>query len=132
VIIGDVCVICGSTKSYRKGHRKEDRLASTLHFTSLKDHTDPAIETLEKLARAFEVLHYQLFYGGEEPPKFHNLPRRKSSDDTAWCSAGKDRVFLASCAPAEQDGRMQITTFSGIWPKKWPGQTSGEPGATKG
>src|SRR5450759_4017141 len=32
-------------------------------------HTVPAIETLEKLARALEVPLYQLFYDGEEPPK---------------------------------------------------------------
>ena len=31
-------------------------------------HTVPAIETLEKLARAMEVPLYQLFYDGEEPP----------------------------------------------------------------
>jgi transcriptional regulator with XRE-family HTH domain len=30
-------------------------------------HTVPAVETLEKLARAFEVPLYQLFYEGEEP-----------------------------------------------------------------
>jgi transcriptional regulator with XRE-family HTH domain len=39
-------------------------------------HTVPAIETLEKLARALEVL-YQLFYDGEEPPQLPNLPKRK-------------------------------------------------------
>jgi len=32
-------------------------------------HTVPAIETLEKMARAFEVPAYQLFYDGDEPPK---------------------------------------------------------------
>ena len=57
-------------------------------------HTVPAIETLEKLARALEVPLYQLFYDGEEPPKLPNLPRRKSSEDTAWGSAGKDGRFL--------------------------------------
>jgi transcriptional regulator with XRE-family HTH domain len=57
-------------------------------------HTVPAIETLEKLARALEVPLYQLFYDGEEPPKLPNLPRRKSSDDIAWGSSGKDGRFL--------------------------------------
>ena len=32
-------------------------------------HTVPAIETLEKLARALECPLYQLFYDGEEPPQ---------------------------------------------------------------
>jgi len=32
-------------------------------------HTVPAMETLEKMARALEVPLYQLFYEGDEPPK---------------------------------------------------------------
>src|SRR5258708_9353986 len=39
-------------------------------------HTVPAIETLEKLARALECPLYQLFYDGEEPPQLPNLPKR--------------------------------------------------------
>jgi len=58
-------------------------------------HTVPAIETLEKMARALEVPMYQLFYDGEEPPKLPNLPKRKSSDDIAWGSTGKDARFLS-------------------------------------
>ena len=57
-------------------------------------HTVPAIETLEKLARAFEVPMYQLFYDGAEPPKVPNLLMRKSSDDTVWGSSGKDAKYL--------------------------------------
>jgi transcriptional regulator with XRE-family HTH domain len=57
-------------------------------------HTVPAIETLEKLARAMEVPMYQLFYEGEEPPKVPNLPKRKAGDDLAWGSSGKDARTL--------------------------------------
>jgi transcriptional regulator with XRE-family HTH domain len=57
-------------------------------------HTVPAIETLEKLARALECPLYQLFYDGEEPPKLPNLPKGKSSDDIAWGNAGKDARYL--------------------------------------
>jgi transcriptional regulator with XRE-family HTH domain len=57
-------------------------------------HTVPAIETLEKMARAFEVPMYQLFYDGEEPPKLPNLPKRKS-DETAWGSTGKNARYLS-------------------------------------
>ena len=42
-----------------------------------------------------EVPLYQLFYDGEEPPKLPNLPKRKSSDDIAWGSSGKDARFLS-------------------------------------
>lgn len=57
-------------------------------------HTVPAIETLEKFARALEVPLYQLFYDGEEPPKLTNLPKRNRGDDIAWGSKGKDGVVL--------------------------------------
>lgn len=57
-------------------------------------HTVPAVETLEKLARAMEVPLYQLFYDGEEPPKLPNLPARKKGDDFAWGSSGKDARIL--------------------------------------
>ena len=58
-------------------------------------HTVPAIETLEKLARAMEIPMYQLFYDGVQPPKLPNLPKRKSSDDIAWGSTGKYARYLS-------------------------------------
>src|SRR5277367_74760 len=57
-------------------------------------HTVPAIETLEKLARALECPLYQLFYEGEDPPQLPNLLKRNSSDDIAWGSAGKEARYL--------------------------------------
>src|SRR5258707_13608153 len=57
-------------------------------------HSVPAIETLEKFARALEVPMYQLFYDGEEPPKLPNLSTRKSSDEALWGGSGKDARFL--------------------------------------
>jgi transcriptional regulator with XRE-family HTH domain len=58
-------------------------------------HTVPAIETLEKMARALEVPLYQLFYEGEEPPKLPNLLKRSSSGENAWGSMGKDGRYLS-------------------------------------
>src|SRR5216683_777281 len=57
-------------------------------------HTVPAIETLEKMARALEVPLYQLFYDGEEPPKLPNLLKSNAPDKIAWGSSGKDARFL--------------------------------------
>jgi transcriptional regulator with XRE-family HTH domain len=57
-------------------------------------HTVPAIETLEKLARALEIPLYQLFYEGEEPPTLPNLLKRRSSADIAWGSTGKEARYL--------------------------------------
>src|SRR5690242_18520679 len=57
-------------------------------------HTVPAIETLEKLARALEIPLYQLFYDGEEPPKLPNSLKRKTADDLMWGSKGKQANYL--------------------------------------
>ena len=57
-------------------------------------HTIPAIETLEKMARAMEVPLYQLFYDGEEPPKLPIFPKRKAAGEVAWGSSGKDARTL--------------------------------------
>jgi transcriptional regulator with XRE-family HTH domain len=57
-------------------------------------HTVPAVETLEKFARALEVPMYQLFYDGEEPPTLPNLLKLKSADDIVWGSSGKDARWL--------------------------------------
>jgi transcriptional regulator with XRE-family HTH domain len=58
-------------------------------------HTIPAVETLEKFARALEVPMYQFFYDGAEPPKLPNLLKRKSADDILWGNSGKDAHMLA-------------------------------------
>lgn len=58
-------------------------------------HTVPAIETLEKMARAMEIPMYELFYDGDEPPKLADLPKRKS-DDLAWGGSGKDAKTLST------------------------------------
>jgi transcriptional regulator with XRE-family HTH domain len=59
-------------------------------------HTVPTVETLEKIARALEVPVYRLFYDGEAPPKLESLPKRKTADEIAWGSSGKDARYLAN------------------------------------
>jgi transcriptional regulator with XRE-family HTH domain len=58
-------------------------------------HSVPAVETLEKFARALEVPMYQLFYDGEEPPKLSSLAKRKLSTTVAWGDSGKDARTLS-------------------------------------
>jgi transcriptional regulator with XRE-family HTH domain len=52
-------------------------------------HSVPAIETLEKIARAMGVPMYQLFYDGEDPPD----PTPKV-EDGGWGSFGRDARTL--------------------------------------
>jgi len=53
-------------------------------------HTVPALDTIEKFARALEVPLYQLFYEGEQPPALPLLPKRRTSDDIVWGSSRKE------------------------------------------
>ena len=75
-------------------------------------HTVPAVETLEKFARALEVPMYQLFYDGEEPPKVPNHPKRKIGNDVAWGSSGKDARYLNKLrrllGKTDEDGRKLL------------------------
>ena len=57
-------------------------------------HTVPAIETLEKMARALEVPLYQLFYDSEEAAEVPDLPQRRTVDEIAWGTTGKEARFL--------------------------------------
>ena len=57
-------------------------------------HTVPAVETLEKFARALEVPLYQLFYDGDKPPQLPNLLKRSISDVVVWGNSGKSAVYL--------------------------------------
>ena len=57
-------------------------------------HTVPAIETLEKMARALEVPMYRLFYEGEHPPKQLDLPKGRQQDEVVWGAHGKQARML--------------------------------------
>jgi transcriptional regulator with XRE-family HTH domain len=77
-------------------------------------HTVPAVETIEKFARALEVPVYQLFYDGEKPPELPNLPKRKTAADIAWGTTGKDARFLAKLRrllgrTAERDRKLLLS-----------------------
>jgi transcriptional regulator with XRE-family HTH domain len=58
-------------------------------------HTIPAIETLEKMARALEVPMYQLLYEGEEPPLVPGLQQHNK-----WGASGRQARYLAKLCRA--------------------------------
>jgi transcriptional regulator with XRE-family HTH domain len=77
-------------------------------------HTVPAVETIEKFARALEVPVYQLFYDGEKPPELPNLPKRKTAVDISWGATGKDARFLTKlrrllAKTAERDRKLLLS-----------------------
>jgi transcriptional regulator with XRE-family HTH domain len=71
-------------------------------------HTIPAVETLEKIARAMEMPLYQLVYDGQEPPAPLDSDGRRSKE---WGSAGKEARFLnkiCRCLATMSEGDRQL------------------------
>ena len=95
MIIGDRLRVLREEKQLSQGDIEKRTGLLRCYISRVENgHTVPAIETLEKLARALEVPLYQLFYDGEEPPELPNLPKRKTADEVAWGSSGKEARFL--------------------------------------
>src|SRR5450631_2812457 len=95
MIIGDRLRVLREQKKLSQGEIEKRTGLLRCYISRVENgHTVPAVETLEKFARALEVPMYQLFYDGEEPPKLSNLPKRKSADDIVWGDSGKDAITL--------------------------------------
>jgi len=95
VVIGDRLRALREEKKLSQGDIEKRTGLLRCYISRVENgHTVPAIETIEKLARALEVPMYQVFYDGDKPPELPSLPKRKSSDDIAWGSTGKDARFL--------------------------------------
>jgi transcriptional regulator with XRE-family HTH domain len=96
MIIGDRLRALRGEKNLSQGDIQERTGLFRCYVSRVENgHTVPSIETLEKMARALEIPMYQLFYDGQEPPKLLNLPKRKSSDENAWGSSGKEARDLS-------------------------------------
>ncbi len=96
MIIGERLRLLREEKKFSQGEIEKRTGLLRCYISRVENgHTVPAVETLEKFARALEVPMYQLFYDGEEPPKLPKLPKRKTADDIAWGSKGKEAILLA-------------------------------------
>jgi transcriptional regulator with XRE-family HTH domain len=94
--IGDRLRLLREEKKFSQGDVEKRTGLLRCYISRVENgHTVPAIETLEKFARALELPMYALFYDGEEPPKLPDPPKRKTGDDLAWGGSGKDGKFLA-------------------------------------
>ena len=94
MIVGDRLRELRETKRLSQGDIEKRTGLLRCYISRVENgHTVPAIETLEKMARALEIPLYQLFYEGDEPPA---LPTglKRSSADTLWGSSGKQATYL--------------------------------------
>ena len=70
MIIGDRLRALREEKKLSQGDTEKKTGLLRCYVSRVENgHTVPAVDTLEKFARALEVPMYQLFYDGEEPPK---------------------------------------------------------------
>ena len=94
VIIGDRLRALREEKKLSQGDIEKKTGLLRCYVSRVENgHSVPAIETLEKMARALEIPMYQLFYEGEEPPKPPSLPTRKA-DSKLFGASGKDARVL--------------------------------------
>ena len=114
MVIGDRLRALREEKQFSQGEVEKRTGLLRAYVSRVENgHTVPAVETLEKFARALEVPMYQLFYDGEEPPKLPNLPKRKTTHDILWGNSGKDARMLAQfchlfSGMAESDRRLVL------------------------
>jgi transcriptional regulator with XRE-family HTH domain len=95
MVIGDRLRVLREEKKFSQGEIEKRTGLLRCYISRVENgHTVPAVETLEKFARALEVPMYRLFYDGEERPKLPNLPKRTSTDEIAWGSSGKEARLL--------------------------------------
>jgi transcriptional regulator with XRE-family HTH domain len=95
MVIGDRLRTLREGKKFSQGDIERKTGLLRCYISRVENgHTVPAIETLEKFARALEVPMYELFYDGEDPPKLPSLLKRKTRSDVAWGSSGKDERML--------------------------------------
>jgi len=95
MIIGDRLRILREQKKFSQGEIEKRTGLLRCYISRVENgHTVPAVETLEKFARALEVPLYQLFYDGDEPPKLANLPKRRTASALVWGESGKDARTL--------------------------------------
>ena len=95
MIIGDRIRSLRETKHLSQGDIETRTGLLRCYISRVENgHTVPALDTIEKLARALEVPLYKMFYDGEAPPVPPTLPRGHSSKQREWGSAGKEARIL--------------------------------------
>jgi transcriptional regulator with XRE-family HTH domain len=95
MVIGDKLKELRESKNLSQGEIEKRTGLLRCYISRVENcHTVPAIDTLEKLARALEIPMYQLFHDGDKPPKLPKLLKPNAKEDTGWGASGKDGKTL--------------------------------------
>jgi transcriptional regulator with XRE-family HTH domain len=94
MVIGDRLRELRESKNLSQGHIEKRTGLLRCYISRVENgHTVPAIETLEKLARALEVPMYQLFHDGEAAESVRSQKLPKGAEE--WGSKGNDAYYLS-------------------------------------
>jgi transcriptional regulator with XRE-family HTH domain len=108
MVIGDRLEAIRESKGMSQGDIEKRTGLLRCYISRVENgHTVPAIETLEKMARAMEIPMYQLFYDGGEKPPAETLAF--AHDDHGFGANSKDfrtlsrfRRLLGRTSPQDQ------------------------------
>ena len=93
MLIGDRLRELRETKKLSQGDIEKRTGLLRCYISRVENgHTVPAIETLEKMARALEVPMYRLFHDGEVPA---GLSKLKPPKDDEFGSTGGEAAYLS-------------------------------------
>jgi transcriptional regulator with XRE-family HTH domain len=113
MLIGDKLRELREQKNFSQGDIEKRTGLLRCYISRVENgHTIPAIETLEKMARALEIPLYRLLYAGDQPAKAPDVFKKGPSDDGLWGNSGKDAKFLNQLrrllGKAKEDDRKLI------------------------
>jgi transcriptional regulator with XRE-family HTH domain len=119
MIIGDRLRIMREEKKLSQGDIEKRTGLLRCYISRVEcGHTVPAVETIEKFARALEVPIYQIFYDGDEPPAAISTHTRASKNRKGeYGATGKQaRVldkFRKCLAKMDQRERAVLLAMAG-------------------
>jgi transcriptional regulator with XRE-family HTH domain len=94
MVIGDRLKELRESKNFSQGDIEKRTGLLRCYISRVENgHTVPAVETLEKLARALEVPMYQLFHDGEAAASVRKL--KLPNDSEEWGTAGATADYFA-------------------------------------
>jgi transcriptional regulator with XRE-family HTH domain len=94
MIVGERLKAVRESKNMSQGDIEERTGLLRCYISRVENgHTVPAVETLEKFARALEVPMYQLFYDSDKPPVALTVPTQNGKN--IFGSSGKQARQLA-------------------------------------
>jgi transcriptional regulator with XRE-family HTH domain len=95
MIIGDRLRQLREAKNFSQGDIEKRTGLLRCYISRVENgHTVPAIETLEKMARALELPLYQLMFDGDNPPEASTAPASNRDRPQIWGLHGRDARYV--------------------------------------